>query len=73
MTRFRGTRVSTCRAGASFSQLQIKSKGLDPCPGFAPDSLVQREQECVSGLSRKPGRACATKAEEYSLFLPVLF
>ncbi len=53
------------RAGTPFSQLQTRPKRPDPCPGLSPDSLVQREQECVSDPFSKPGRAFATKADIY--------
>ena len=69
MTRFRGTHIlNVRRAGTSFSQLQIRPKRPDPCPGLSPDSLVQREQECVSDPFSEPGRAFATKADIYWVF-----
>ena len=32
--------------------------GSDPCPGFSPDSLVQREQVCVSDPFPTGSRIC---------------
>ena len=58
MTRFRGTRPIR-RAEPTLRSYSYKSDPRsDPCPGFSPDSLVQREQECVSDPSGTGSRIC---------------